>query len=135
MPDPESQNRDGRELTTAERFALVDVRQMEAKWNGLIDRVKALTAIDLRQVAIAVTDAEGAYMRLARAITRPERIVEPAGISLVEAMRDPAFVTALELENGGLIEPMTQAEMEAAITAMPVSIGTRQGNYAVEASA
>ena len=77
MPEPESQITPGhRQLTTAERFAFADARQMEAKWNGLVDRVKTIPDVDQRQVAIAITEAEGAFMRLTRAIARPERLTE-----------------------------------------------------------
>ncbi|MGE7204936.1 DUF7681 family protein [Sphingomonas sp. NPDC019816] len=65
-----------RDLSQAEIDLMNEVKTHEAKWNGLIDRLKAMgSAVDQRNVSIAVTEGENAYMRAVRAIAQPERKV------------------------------------------------------------
>lgn len=65
-----------RDLSQAEIDLMNEVKAHEARWNGLIDRLKAMgQQIDQRNVAIAVTEGENAYMRAVRAIAQPERKV------------------------------------------------------------
>ena len=65
-----------RELTEAEIALMNEAKALEAKFNGLIDRLRSTAGIDQRQVAIAATDGESAFMRAVRSIARPERIVD-----------------------------------------------------------
>lgn len=46
---------------------------VEASWNALVDRMRATPELDQRQVAIAATDGESAFMRAVRAVARPTR--------------------------------------------------------------
>lgn len=64
-----------RELSQAEVDLMNEVKAFEARWNGLVDRLRALPALDQRNVALAVTAGEDAFMRAVRAIAQPERIV------------------------------------------------------------
>ncbi|NIJ07265.1 oligoribonuclease (3'-5' exoribonuclease) [Sphingomonas vulcanisoli] len=63
-----------RDLSQDEINLMNEVKALEAKWNGLIDRLRA-ASLDQRQVAIAATDGESAFMRAVRAIAQPERLV------------------------------------------------------------
>ncbi len=63
-----------RDLSQAEIDLMNEVKSHEAQWNTLVDRLKAMgSAVDQRNVAIAATDGENAYMRAVRAIAQPER--------------------------------------------------------------
>lgn len=64
-----------RDLSQAEIGLMNEVKAFEAKWNGLVDRLRATADIDQRNAALAVTAGEDAFMRAIRAITRPERQV------------------------------------------------------------
>ena len=64
-----------RELNEFEVGLMNDVKALEAKWNGLVDRLRSMGGIDQRNVALAVTAGEDAFMRAVRAIAQPERIV------------------------------------------------------------
>jgi len=65
-----------RDLSQAEIDLMNEVKAHEAKWNGLVDRLKAMgSSVDQRNVAIAATEGENAYMRAVRAIAQPERKV------------------------------------------------------------
>ena len=64
-----------RELTEAEIALMNEFKALEARWNGLVDRLRSLPDTDQRQAAIAATDGESAFMRAVRAIARPERLV------------------------------------------------------------
>lgn len=65
-----------RDLSQAEIDLMNDIKAFEKKWNGLIDRLRAMPSNDQRQVAIAATDGESAFMRAVRAVAQPERISE-----------------------------------------------------------
>lgn len=63
-----------RDLSQAEIDLMNEVKAHEAQWNTLVDKLKAMgSALDQRNVAIAVTEGENAYMRAVRAIAQPER--------------------------------------------------------------
>jgi hypothetical protein len=64
-----------RDLSQDEINAMNGVKHLEAQFNGLIDHLKGMPGIDLRQVAIAATQGEDAFMRAVRAIAQPERQV------------------------------------------------------------
>jgi hypothetical protein len=63
-----------RELTQEEIALMNEVKALEARFNHLIDKLRRIDTLDQRQVAIAQTDGESAFMRAVRAIARPERI-------------------------------------------------------------
>lgn len=65
-----------RDLSQDEIDLMNEVKVLEAHWNRLIDRLRvpALGA-DQRQVSIAATDGESAFMRAVRAIAKPARLV------------------------------------------------------------
>lgn len=75
MDNQHRQIRGYRELGQPEMDLMNEVKALEAKWNGLVDRLRALPDVDHRQTAIAATDGESAFMRAVRAIARPERQV------------------------------------------------------------
>lgn len=61
-----------RDLSQDEINAMNAVKALEAQFNGMIDHLRKMP-IDQRQVAIAATDGEAAFMRAVRAIAQPER--------------------------------------------------------------
>lgn len=64
-----------RDLSQEEIDLMNECKALEAKWNGLVDRLRANPDLDQRQVSIAATDGESAFMRAVRAVARPERKV------------------------------------------------------------
>lgn len=64
-----------RDLNQQEVDLMNEVKAFEARWNGLIDRLRSTSGIDQRNVAIATTAGEDAFMRAVRAIAQPERLV------------------------------------------------------------
>lgn len=64
-----------RDLSADEIAAMNGIKHLEAQWNGMIDHLKAITGIDQRQVAIAATAGEEAFMRAVRSVAQPERKV------------------------------------------------------------
>lgn len=66
-----------RDLSQAEIDLMNEVKAHEAKWNGIVDRLKGMgSTVDQRNVALAATEGENAYMRAVRAIAQPARLVE-----------------------------------------------------------
>lgn len=63
-----------RGLSEAEVALIAEIKAHEATFNGLINRLYESGA-DPRQVAIAQTKGEDAFMRATRAVVRPERLV------------------------------------------------------------
>lgn len=74
-----------RDLSQQEINGMNGVKHLEAQFNGMVDFLKALPGIDQRQVALAATAGESAFMHAVRAIAQPERKVsqfapfEPSG--------------------------------------------------------
>lgn len=66
-----------RDLTPDDITVMNEIKGLEALFNGMIDRLKTVSDIDQRQVALAATHGEDAFMHAVRAIARPERKVEP----------------------------------------------------------
>lgn len=66
-----------RDLSQAEIDAMNGVKDLEAQWNGLVDLLRSLDGVDQRQVSIAATVGEEAFMRAVRAVAQPERKVIP----------------------------------------------------------
>lgn len=66
-----------RDLSQAEIDGMNAIKRLEAQFNGMIDHLKAMPGLDQRQVALAATHGEDAFMRAVRAIAQPERKVEP----------------------------------------------------------
>lgn len=64
-----------RDLSQGEIDAMNEVKRLEASFNGMIDRLKQLDGIDMRNVAIAQTEGENAFMRAVRAIAQPARLI------------------------------------------------------------
>lgn len=64
-----------RDLSQEEINAMNGVKDLEAQFNGLIDHLKSLAGADQRQVALAATHGEDAFMHAVRAIAKPERKV------------------------------------------------------------
>ena len=64
-----------RELNAEEIELMNAGKQLEASWNSFIDLLRDSPHVDQRQVSIAATDGESAFMRAIRSIARPERIV------------------------------------------------------------
>lgn len=65
-----------RDLSQAEIDAMNDVKSLEARFNGMIDRLKKIDGIDQRNVSIAQTEGETAFMRAVRAIAQPARLTD-----------------------------------------------------------
>lgn len=66
-----------RDLSQEEIDAMNAVKAFEAKWNGLIDYLKTVPDVSMRDIALAITHCEDGFSRAVRAVARPERIVEP----------------------------------------------------------
>ena len=64
-----------RDLSQDEINAMNGVKHLEAQFNGLVEYLKALPGVDQRQVALAATHGEDAFMHAVRAVARPERKV------------------------------------------------------------
>lgn len=67
-----------RELTADEIALMNEVKELEARFNHLIDKLRRIDTFDQRQVSIAQTDGESAFMRAVLAIARPTRISSAA---------------------------------------------------------
>ncbi len=65
-----------RELSQSEIDMMNEIKEFEASWNGLIDRLREMKDVDQREVSIAVTEAENAFMRAVRSVARPDRKVK-----------------------------------------------------------
>lgn len=64
-----------RDLSQDEINAMNGVKHLEAQFNGLVDFLKQVPGADQRQVALAATHGEDAFMHAVRAIAKPERKV------------------------------------------------------------
>lgn len=64
-----------RDLSEEEINAMNGVKHLEAQFNGLIDYLKTVPESDVRQIALAATHAEEAFMHAVRSIAKPERQV------------------------------------------------------------
>ena len=64
-----------RDLSETEIGLMNDIKEYERGWNRLIDRLQATAGIDQRNVALAKTHGEDAFMRAVRAVAQPERLV------------------------------------------------------------
>lgn len=64
-----------RDLSQEEIDAMNGVKHLERQFNGLMDHLRAAPGFDQRQIALAATAGEEAFMRAVRAIARPERQV------------------------------------------------------------
>ncbi|WP_294277598.1 hypothetical protein [uncultured Sphingomonas sp.] len=64
-----------RDLSQAEIDAMNGIKALEAQFNGLIDHLREMANVDQRQVSIAATAGEDAFMRAVRAVAQPERQV------------------------------------------------------------
>lgn len=63
-----------RDLTEQEIGLMNEAKAIEAQFNHLIDKLRKIDTLDQRQVSIAMTDGESAFMRAVRSIARPKRI-------------------------------------------------------------
>lgn len=63
-----------RELSQTELDLMNECKALEAKFNSLIDKLKASSELDQRNVSLAATHGEDAFMRAVRSIARPDRI-------------------------------------------------------------
>ncbi len=64
-----------RDLSEQEISGMNAIKHLEAQFNGMIDFLKSVPRIDQRQVAMAATNGEDAFMHAVRAIAQPERKV------------------------------------------------------------
>lgn len=64
-----------RDLSKEEIDAMNGVKQLEAQFNGLIDFLKQLPEADQRQISLAATHGEDAFMHAVRAVARPDKKV------------------------------------------------------------
>lgn len=66
-----------RDLSRADIDLMNEIKAFEAKWNGLVDRLRNRGSdFDQRQISIAATDGESAFMRAVRAVAQPARLTE-----------------------------------------------------------
>ena len=65
-----------RDLTQGEIDAMNGIKALEAQFNGMIDFLKSHGGgVDQRQVSLAATHGEDAFMHAVRAIAQPQRLV------------------------------------------------------------
>lgn len=76
-----------RDLSQAEIDGMNGVKKLEAQFNGMIDHLRSLP-IDQRQVALAATHGEDAFMHAVRAIAQPERKVEAFKVESTAAVSE-----------------------------------------------
>lgn len=65
-----------RDLSQEEIDMMNAIKAFEAEFNGMIEGLYRFASIDRRQVALATTHGEEAFMHAVRAIAQPERIVK-----------------------------------------------------------
>lgn len=100
-----------RDLSADEIAMMNIVKALEAKFNRMIDDLRANTTVDQRNVALAATAGEDAFMRAVRSIAQPTRIVgDLAGLTPVEAVIEPG-------------EGMTRYVGTKAVNAKPLTRG------------
>ena len=63
-----------RDLTQVEIDLMNESKALEARFNSFIDKLKADPGTDKRDVALAQTEGENAFIRAVRSIARPERL-------------------------------------------------------------
>lgn len=97
---------------SAEEIAMMNiVKAMEAKFNRMIDDLRSNPTVDQRNVALAATAGEDAFMRAVRSIAQPTRIVgDLSGLMPVEAVIEPG-------------EGMTRYVGTKAVNAKPLTRG------------
>jgi len=64
-----------RDLNPFEITAMNEIKEFEAKWNGLVERLRLFEEVDQRNLSLAITYCEDGFSRAVRAIAKPERIV------------------------------------------------------------
>lgn len=64
-----------RDLSQEEIDAMNGVKHLEGQFNGMIDFLKQIPGADQRQIALAATHGEDAFMHAVRAIAKPDRKV------------------------------------------------------------
>jgi len=64
-----------RDLSQEEINAMNGVKHLEAQFNGLIDYLKSVPGVDQRQIALAATHGEDAFMHAVKAVAKPDRKV------------------------------------------------------------
>lgn len=62
-----------RDLSQGEIDAMNGIKELEAVFNGMIDCLKSMPGLDGRQIALAATHGEDAFMHAVRAVAQPER--------------------------------------------------------------
>lgn len=67
-----------RELSQNEIDLMNEAKAIERRFNGFIDKLRATDGLDQRNVALAQTHGEDAFMRAVRSIAQPERQTEQA---------------------------------------------------------
>lgn len=100
-----------RDLSQEEINAMNGVKSLESQFNGMIDFLKTVLGIDQRQVALAATHGEDAFMHAVRAVAQPERQVSPfapvelnnastSGVDTIEvqAIPDDAELDAMDAD-------------------------------------
>lgn len=66
-----------RDLSQDEIDVMNGIKALEASFNGMIDMLKTLPGLDGRQIALAATHGEDAFMHAVRAVAQPERKTAP----------------------------------------------------------
>ena len=74
-----------RDLSKEEIDAMNGIKALEAKFNGMIDYLRSLVSVDQRQVSIAATAGEDAFMRAVRAVAQPQRQSEQTAPFIISA--------------------------------------------------
>lgn len=64
-----------RELSADEIKAMNGIKNMEGYFNGMIEFLKTIPGGDQRQIALAATHGEEAFMHAVRSIAKPDRKV------------------------------------------------------------
>lgn len=81
-----------RDLSQTEIDLMNEAKALERKFNSLIDKLRSTAGLDQRNVALAQTHGEDAFMRAVRAVAQPERQTEEtAKFERMDAEIAPAF--------------------------------------------
>lgn len=81
-----------RDLSQTEIDLMNEAKALERKFNSLIDKLRSTAGLDQRNVALAQTHGEDAFMRAVRAVAQPERQTEEtAKFERMDAEIAPSF--------------------------------------------
>ena len=64
-----------RKLSEEELSLIKESKSLEASFNAFIDKLRSTAGVDQRNVSLAATYGEEAFMRAVRSVAQPERLL------------------------------------------------------------